>query len=101
MAKTIYNGTYLAAAGGAARTVHSAAGRLLAVLVSHAQGAVQTVTFYDNTAASGTVIMKLNIEPYLCPYYIEFPRNAGIAFATGLHVVNGWCNLNIWSVDYG
>ena len=101
MAKTIASGTYLAAGAGAASTVHSAAGRLIAILVCHAQAGVQTVTFYDNTAASGTVILKLNIDPSRCPTYVEFPRNAAIPFSTGLHVVNGWCNLNLWSVDYG
>ena len=101
MAKTIYDGTYLAAGAGAASTVHSAAGRLLGIFISHAQAGVQTVTFYDNTAASGTVIMKLNVDPTRCPYYVQFPRNAGIAFNTGLHVVNGWCNMNVWSLDHG
>ena len=101
MAKTIYTGKHLTGAAMAASTVHSAAGRLLAILVSHAQAAVQTVTIYDNTAASGTVIMKLNVDPGQCPYYVEFPRNAGIAFSTGMHVVNGWCDINLWSLDYG
>ena len=54
MAKTIHSGYYLAASGSTA-TLHSAAGRLLAFLISHAQATVQTVTFYDNTASSGTV----------------------------------------------
>jgi hypothetical protein len=101
MAKTIKDGAHLTGAGMAASTVHSAAGRLLAILVSHAQATVQTVTIYDNTAASGTVIMKLSVDPARCPYYVQFPRNAGIPFGTGLHVVNGWCDMNIWSVDYG
>lgn len=100
MAKTIRNGYYLAA-GGATATVHSAAGRLIAVLVSHAQAGVQTVTFYDNTAAAGTVILVLNIDPAQCPYYLELPRDAAIAFSTGLHINQGNCDIAVWSVDHG
>ena len=101
MAKTIHNGKYLAAAASAATTLHTTAGRLLGIFISHAQGTVQTVTFYDNTAASGTVIMKLNIDPTRVPYFVMFDRDAGIPFSTGLHIVNNWCNMNVWSVDHG
>ena len=100
MAKTIRTGTYLAA-GGSTATLHSAAGRLLAFLISHAQATVQTVTFYDNTAASGTVILAVNVDPTESPVFIRFGREAGIAFSTGLHVNQGNCDVSIWSVDHG
>ena len=100
MAKTIRTGYYLAA-GGSSATVHSAAGRLLAFLVSHAQGTVQTVTFYDNTAASGIVILAVNVDPTESPAFIAFDRNAGIEFSTGLHVAQGNCDVAVWSVDHG
>ena len=100
MAKTIYNGGFLVAGGGST-TLHSAAGRLLAFLISHNQATAQTVTFYDNTAASGTTILVVMVDPTQSPVYIEFERNAGIAFSTGLHVAQGNCNVSVWSVDYG
>lgn len=101
MAKTILSGYYLQA-GAAAATVHTAAGRILAVLVSHAQAAVQTVTFYNDTAATvGKEILALNVDPNQCPYYIELSRHAGIEFDTALHIVQGNCDVSIWSVDHG
>jgi hypothetical protein len=100
MAKTIHQGYYLAA-GGSTATLHSAAGRLIAVLVSHAQATVQTVIFYDNTAASGTVILSLYVDPTNCPYYLELPRDQAIPFSTGLHINQGNCAVSVWSVDHG
>lgn len=100
MAKTIRQGYYIAA-GGATVTVHSAPGRLIAVLISHAQAGVQSAIFYDNTAAAGTVILTINIDPTRCPYYVEFPRDQAIPFSTGLHVNQGNCDVNVWSVDHG
>ena len=84
-----------------ATTLHSVPGWIRTIIVNGDSTTVGQVTIYDNTAASGTVIMKLNVDPAQCPYYVEFPRNAGIAFSTGMHVVNGWCDMNLWSLDYG
>ena len=100
MAKTIRTGYFLAA-GGSTATLHSAAGRLLGFLISHTNAAVQTVTFYDNTAASGTVILVVNVSPNETPAFVMLERDAGIAFSTGLHVNQGNCNVSVWSVDHG
>ena len=101
MAKTIQNGAYLAA-GGAAQTLHTAVGRLLAILASHSQTTPQVCQFYDATAATpGTQILVLSINPAQSPYYIEFPRNAAPEFTTALHVAQGNVDLLIWSVDHG
>ena len=100
MAKTIYNGGFLVAGGGST-TIHTTAGRLLGFLISHAQATVQTVTFYDNTAASGTVILAVAVDPTQSPVHIRFERNAGIRFSNGLHVAQGNCHVSIWSVDHG
>ena len=100
MAKTIQTGYFLAA-GGSSATLHSAAGRLLAFLISHAQTSIQTVTFYDNTAASGTVILTVDVSHNETPRYLAFPRNAGIEFTTGLHVAQGNCDVAVWRIDYG
>jgi hypothetical protein len=100
MAKTIHTGYFLAA-GGSTATLHSAAGRLLAFLIAHTQTSIQTVTFYDNTAASGTKILVVDVSRNETPAYIVFERDAGIAFSTGLHVDQGNCNVAVWSVDHG
>jgi hypothetical protein len=100
MAKTIRSGYFLG--NSASTTLHSAAGRLLAVLVSNAQATVQTVTFYDATAATpGTEILILDLPTGQAPYYFQFPRDQAISFSTGLHVTTGTCTANIWSVDHG
>ena len=100
MAKTIRNGYYLAS-GGSTVTVHSNAGLLVALLISTAQSTVQTITLYDNTAASGTVIAQLSVQPSNTPVHITFPRERGIPFSTGLHINQGNCDVHVWSVDYG
>jgi hypothetical protein len=61
----------------------------------------QTVTFYNNTAASGTVILAVSVDPNQSPYYLELPRHAGIEFDTALHVDQGDCHVSVWSVDGG
>ena len=99
MAKTILNGYYIAPP--TTLTLHSNAGRLYAVLVSHAQTTVQTVIFYDNTAASGTMILRINIQPNTSPFFLQLPRQLGIPFSTGLHVDPGSCDVNVWSLDNG
>jgi hypothetical protein len=105
MAKTIHNGAYLYAAGGAggiSNPVHAAAGRLIALLISHAQSTVQSVIFYDDTAATGgTEILVVNVAPEASPFYVQFPRDAAIPFDTGLHIAQGNCDVAVWSVDHG
>jgi hypothetical protein len=101
MAKTIRNGHFLASGGGGA-TLHSAPGRLLGVLVSHSLTTAQIVQFYDDTAATpGAQILILSVQPYTSPFYLRFPRDQAIPFSTGLHVANGSCDINVWSVDHG
>ena len=100
MAKTIQT-AYFLASGGSTATLHSAAGRLLGFLISHTQTTIQTVTFYDNTAASGTVLLVVDVSHNETPAYIMFPRDAAPAFSTGLHVNQGNCNVAVWSVDHG
>jgi hypothetical protein len=101
MAKTIRSGYFLTSGAGGA-TLHSAAGRLLGFLVSHSLGTAQVVQFYDATAATpGTQILILSINSAQSPYFVMFPRDQAIPFSTGLHVANGSCDVNVWSVDHG
>ena len=78
----------------------SGAGKLLGFMVSHAQATVQTLTFYDNVTASGTVLLQLYIDPGQCPYYIQFPRQLPLEFSPGLSAAYTNCDLSIWAVDY-
>ena len=82
--------------------MHTAAGRLLAFVISHTQATVQTVTFYNATAATGgTEIAVIDVDPTESPAVIRFDRDAGIPFDTALHVAQGNCNVLVWSVDHG
>jgi hypothetical protein len=97
---TVHNGKYVAASAGT--QVITGAGRLYGILMSTDQATAQTVTFYDNTAASGTVILKHSIvlPTAGCPFYVRFPEKSPIAFSTGLHVVNANIELNLWIVEH-
>lgn len=73
-------------------------GKLLGLLVSHDQAAVQTLTFYDNTAASGPILTAIDIAPEQCPAYLMFPRDLWLQFDTGLTVDPGHCHLTLWII---
>ena len=107
MAKTIRDGVLWSGpglSGGIANPLHSNAGRILAVLVSHAQATVQTVTFYDGTsvpAPADDEILVLHVAPQQSPFYVRFPRDAAIPFTTGLCLAGANCDVHVWSIDYG
>jgi hypothetical protein len=107
MAKTIREGALWSGpglSGGVANPLHSHAGRILAVLVSHAQTTIQTVTFYDGTtvpAPADDEILVLHVAPEQTPYYIRFPRDEAIPFTTGLCLAGANCDVHVWSIDYG
>ena len=107
MAKTIHTGTLWSGpglSGGASNPLHSHAGRILAVLVSHAETTTQTLTFYDATSLPSPLdneVLVLHVAPEQCPYYLRFARDEGIPFTTGLHLAGANCDVHLWSVDYG
>ena len=82
-----------------AAPIITGAGLLHGFLISHAQATVQTVTFYDNTAASGTVLLTAYIAPERNPTFILFPRRYSIPFTTGLSATYTNCELSIWATD--
>lgn len=94
MAKTNYFGTRPSAAN-----IITGAGHLRGFLVSHDQAAVQTLTFYDNTAASGTVLLIVYIAPERNPIRIMFARADAIVFSTGLSYAAPNCEIAVWAVD--
>lgn len=107
MAKTIYNGLLWSGpglSGGASNPIHSHSGRILAVLVSHAETTAQTVTFYDGTSIpepADDEILVLHVAPEQSPYFLRFARDDAIPFTTGLCVAGSTCDVHIWSIDYG
>lgn len=75
--------------------VHTGSGYLSGYLISHEETTSQAVFFYDNTEAGGTLIQKVFVAPECSPCYVRW--NAGIAFANGLYVVPGNCEVNVWA----
>ena len=91
--------------GGVSNPLHSYAGRILAVTVSHAETTAQTVTFYDATptvpSPAADEILVLHVAPTKKPFTVRFPRDAAIPFTTGLCVTGTNCNVQVWSIDHG
>ncbi len=87
-------------------TIHTGRGRIMAYLISHAEATAQLVTFYDNTAASGTIIHQVHIHPSRSPIYVQFARRPdeskllGIPYETGLTVDPGNCEVGVWAIGY-
>ena len=107
MANTIYDGVLWSGpglSGGASNPLHSNAGRIIAVLVSHTQTTTQTITFYDATsvpAPADDEILVLHVAPEQSPFYVRFPRDAAVPFTTGLSLAGANCDVHVWSIDYG
>lgn len=81
--------------------IHTGSGVLRGFLISHSEASADTVTFYDNTAASGDVLLIVKVAPERSPLYIRFPRDDAVAFSTGLSVDVGNCDICVWSVGFG
>lgn len=81
-------GSYLNMAAGATTTAKSGAGVLFAVIVNN-PGTTQTLTLYDNTAASGTKIATIALAAGQNLLY-------GLNFGTGLTaVLSGTADVTI------
>lgn len=83
-----------------AANIISGRGVLRGFLVSHDQATVQTLTFYDNTAASGTVLLAIHVAPEQCPFYVMWPRRDAIPFETGLSYSGANFELVVWAVAF-
>lgn len=101
MALTRVSGTRVVGAG--ATTVYTGRGRLLGLLLSHAQAGVEQVDISDNV----TIIATIYVQPYNCPIYISFRpgdpgggKQEGISFTTSLVVTRGDVEVNVWYVGY-
>ncbi len=78
--------------------VHTGPGALVAVLVSHSQSAAQTVTIYDNTAGSGTVLFSVILPPNIPPFFVELSSSLQLPFSTGLYVSPATATMIVWAI---
>ena len=105
MAKTVRDGALFSGkglTGSISAQVHSHAGRLLGLVISHTETSAQSVIFYDATAATGgTEIAAFRVNSDQSPFVLFLPSDAGIPFSTALYISATNCDVLIWSVDYG
>lgn len=69
--------------------LHTGSGFLRGILLSHDQAAAEATTLYDNTAASGTVLLRLHVWPDQACNLILFSERYKIPFSTGLTIAPG------------
>jgi len=82
-------------AGGGAVTLHSGAGKVLAVIATTTQtSGVQTITLYDNIASSSPVLIKLRVPQTNC-LNINFASERALSFSTGLTIDPGDCDVHL------
>lgn len=83
--------------------VHTGSGLLAGLVVSmHAASTTLTLTCYDNTAASGTILLRLNLSPDAVaqPFVLFFPDRFAPRFSTGLYLqlsASGDASVNLWA----
>lgn len=94
MAKTVQKG--IRGTG----TKHTGECVFLGILISHDQATVQNVKVWDNTAASGTLVLDIDVDPTRCPWSLFLSRDLAIPFSTGLHVQSTNCKVNTWFVSW-
>jgi hypothetical protein len=100
LAKTILDGYNLTASP--ADGIHTNAGILRGFLVcNNSAAAIATLTLYDNTTATGTVLATIHLGAGQNPFYVMFPRDHAPRFTTGLSATFANATVLIWSVDFG
>ena len=67
-------------------TLHTGAGKVRALLVTGLSTTPGLLTVYDNTAASGNVLIAIDVSAY-SPVTIILPPDTPLVFSTGLHAV--------------
>ena len=83
--KTTYNQYCPASTGTLLRT---GAGEVHALIFTCANTTAESVTIYNNTAGSGNILIKFNLEQR-SPIVIFFPPHMPLQFTTGLYVSTG------------
>ena len=69
-------------------TLHTGAGKVRAILATNSSATAQTLTLYDNTAASGNILFAASVASPM-PLVIILPIDFPLSFSTGLHVTTG------------
>ena len=83
--------------GNTTKTICTTKGKLWAILLNTANASAQTITLYDNSAASGTVLAVFSICYWTSPTLIEFPKDFPLTFEIGLTVVATNCYVNVFA----
>ena len=100
MAKVIRDGYHPTSSP--ANAIHTGRGMLRGFLICPADlSAFGQVTFYDNTTATGTVLLSLDLPAAGAPFYVQFPRDHAPRFSTGLSLTLSNATVTFWSLDFG
>src|ERR1041385_5629778 len=84
-------------APGAVTVVHVGNGRAQQLLASHSDAAAQTVSFYDGTDATGTLIKQVIVNPSQDPH-MPTAFDPPVPFTFGLAVDPGNCEVAVWAI---
>jgi hypothetical protein len=91
MAKVQADSNNFIGSGSAAGSFHGKPGKLLGVIASTAAASTETVVIYDNTTASGDVLLTLNVNE-TAPIFLFFPPGLELEF-TALSVDPANCDV--------
>jgi len=87
-------------AGSPPTTLHSGRGYLYGVIATTAESEPQAVTLYDNTQASGSILLRLIVRSEQ-PLVLQFPSYMAPRFASGLIVDVGNCEVQVSFLGFG
>ena len=82
------------------KTIYTGPGQVISILATTTSATGVTITFYDNTAGSGNVLLTLNLQ-CSSPIAIILPIEQRLKFDTGLTVVTpatATCHVSINSL---
>lgn len=78
--------------------LHSGSGKVISLIINHAESSTQSVTLYDSLTAAGTVLASFQVSPEASPSQIVFPTPFYLNFTVGLTVEPGNCSVVIQTV---
>ena len=78
---------------GTTKTIATSKGYILSLIISHAEGTVQTVSLYDYYTSGTNLLLRVNVAPENTPAYLPVNGNARIYFENGLTIVAGNCDV--------
>jgi len=79
-------------------TLHAGKGKVISLIISHAETTSQAVTLYDGLVAAGTVLASFQVAPEASPRQIVFPAPFFLHFSAGLTIEPGNCTVVVQSV---